>query len=275
MRNPSQLPLPLSAPGVNSRLQFFRQDEGSLTFVSPFLQVPGITFPSSVRLDVMHIVDLGTCARYVGTVLRRLLDSGRWGPATDAVGRRMRTMGAAIWAYYRACAEPHTRMSKYFPETLLGPRSRPVFKGKAHEARSLLNFCLQELGIDGREDAVRHEALLRAGQKLRVWYDLLAANGRGLADEDSAALLESCCDFVRWWRKARGWCTVKHHYMVHLSEDAAAAGNPRMYHTYADEGFNRVVKRLAVRAHPLNFAGVVLATAKTMQQGRADRPAPR
>ena len=52
------------------------QGAGFLTFITRWASVPGVSIPNFLRLDVMHIKDLGTSARFVGTAMTRMIEGG-------------------------------------------------------------------------------------------------------------------------------------------------------------------------------------------------------
>ena len=61
------------------------------------MQVPGFRLPSSLRVDAMHVWDLGNTLRFHGLALRRLLDAGYWpGGSHD---ERVASMVQSICAY--------------------------------------------------------------------------------------------------------------------------------------------------------------------------------
>jgi hypothetical protein len=251
-------------PEAGARLVFFRRQAGFLRFPSPWLVVPGVAWPDTLRLDVMHICDLGITARYIGTVLHRLLAAGHWGPATTAFEARVGTLRVAIRQYYREHHRAHgvrlSEIGRNLPPNLLGPTRRPFFKGKAKESRDLLAFAVGQLrealpSVPGRM------APLESGTALQDFYAVLAARpARGLPVAAHARLLVGSVRFLTAWAAAGGHTTIKHHYFMHLVEGAGHAGNPRAYSTFPDESFNRSVKRIAsATGHGLAFARRVLA----------------
>lgn len=85
--DPCNSNLDFGAKGV-AEVHFFRADRTApLQMVTPLYNVPGFSLPQRIRLDVMHVADLGTTARYIGTVLRRSLDAGVFGYGVEAWDR--------------------------------------------------------------------------------------------------------------------------------------------------------------------------------------------
>ena len=62
--------------------------------------------------------------------------------------------------------------------------------------------------------------------------------------------IEKCaCAYLRSWQAAGGHCVYKHHMFFHIAQLARVVGNPRWYHTYADEEQNRVMSKVARVLH--------------------------
>jgi hypothetical protein len=233
---------------VGAQVCFFRPGAGFLRLLSPLLEVPGVAFPLSVQIDLMHVADLGVTARYVGTCMRRALDSGRWGPPRSSVEACMAGLRADLQAYY-ACARARgaglTELGRNFPVSLLGKARAPFFTGKARESRDLLGFAADLVRVPNPRLRLRRH-LAAAGDALqRVYAALHRSSTRGLASEDHREALRAGLQFLGAWKKAGGHCTIKHHYFVHMLERAGAAGNPRRYSSYPDESKNRATKRIA------------------------------
>ena len=51
---------------------------GVLKFPSPWLSLPGFSIPESLKLDVMHIRDLGTNGRLISLSAHRLCQAGHF-----------------------------------------------------------------------------------------------------------------------------------------------------------------------------------------------------
>jgi hypothetical protein len=265
--------LTVRGPPDQAVLVFFRRRAGPLKFLSPWLGVPGVRLPGFIKLDVMHILDLGVTARFLGTALRRLLHAGRWGSRhARSEDQRVSAMLGKIRAYYAERRQATggrrlTEISRTFPGKLLGPEHKPFFKGKAKECRDLLDFAVQELrvpapGLPGQGP------LLEAGEALQAFYAAVRAHpGRLLPPADRGRLLVASLRFLSLWRQAKGHTTIKHHYFVHLCEQAVVSGNPRVYSTYPDESLNRVIKRMAQATRSARFARRVLCRARVTLEG--------
>ena len=60
----------------------------------------------------------------------------------------------------------------------------------------------------------------------------------------------------------------KHHLWLHLIQRAGYLGNPRMYWTFADEGANRELARIAGASHAMTWTRRILTKwAWVCQQG--------
>ena len=155
-----------------------------------------------------------------------------------------------------------SRLSRAVTVKMLGKSSSPLFKAKAMENRCFLHFIVEELReAIGKGVTPRHgKILLRAGEALLGKYAIIQSNcgSREMDLEIKRKYLSLSCLFLRRWKKAGGKCVTKHHYSIHLAEQVVKHGHPSYFSTYRDESFNRVVKRMATKSHPLRFANRLL-----------------
>ncbi len=98
----------------HATIMFYKANKNScLQFPSPWLSVPGFILPKRLRLDIMHIGDLGVTPRLIGTILRRALDAGCFG--TD--GQAWPRVVAEMQVWYRQLREhvPELGDSERYP----------------------------------------------------------------------------------------------------------------------------------------------------------------
>ena len=86
-----------------------------LPFLSPWFSVPGFILPRRLRLDVLHVADLGTTPRYIGTVLRSCLDAGIFGNSTNAWDGLLRELNT-WYKQVRAVVAKSSEVGKGFSE---------------------------------------------------------------------------------------------------------------------------------------------------------------
>ena len=143
------------------------------------------------------------------------------------------------------------RLGRGFSVKQLGPRMRPFLKVKAAESRTTFQWVAYLLEVHFHI-LVRGEALQEASRAKRRFYEAVHTEG------GHRELLNSATDFLAAWKRARGRCTPKHHFFIHLAELSGKHGSPSRYHTYPDESFHRGVKRCANAVRHEQFAGRVL-----------------
>jgi len=247
---------------VDQWVAFWRPND-DLACPTAWLGVPGFVLPNAIRLDVMHIADLGVTPRFEGVALRRLLRAEVWGQDDERF--RVRRMVASLREWY--CRQGRiigkralTRIGRGFSHKQLGPASRPFLKVKAAEARGCLPWVVQQLSRHAHL-VVRGPQLLRAGRHLERFYKAVR--------EDRGASDITCCAkaFLAFWKRAGGRCTIKHHMLVHIGQKSARDGCPSLYHTYEDESFHRHVKKVAATVHYSRFAPRVLTRLQPRLRG--------
>jgi hypothetical protein len=251
VKDPYSLDVAFDEAGFATVCFFRGRKDQPVRFRTPLVEIPGFNLPTRIRLDVMHIADLGTTARFSGTVLRRFLNAGLWGADGDQLG--VRRMLADLREWYRGKPELRRvhRLGRGFSVKQLGPPLRPFLKVKAAESRTTFEWVAGLLEVHFH--ILRHgEALLAAARAMRNFYKGLHTDG------GHATLVRSAKEFLGAWKRARGRCTPKHHFLIHLAELSARCGAPSRYHTYPDESFHRSVKRCAKAVRHEQFAGRVL-----------------
>eukprot|EP00969_Alexandrium_andersonii_P034139 1492994-Alexandrium_andersonii.AAC.1 len=225
-------------------LHFFDcQAEKMLNFVSPLFNITGFSV-ACLRLDVMHIIDLGLLQWLIGTVFWRLLLNNSFGDAgaIHAEGRLLHNLfmlRRAMRVYYRA--NPQLTRIHRLTLKMLSARGKPRLKAKAAETRHLLPLA-QALCAKYPSRLGERGALLRgAVDRVAKFLEVMRREPRRMTPGGLASLQQHMATFLTFWKSFGGHLYYKHHMAWHLAKDAGVAGNPRFYHTYPDEGENRVV----------------------------------
>ena len=239
--------------GADQWVSFWRP-HADLACPTEWLGIPGFVLPNAIRLDVMHIGDVGVTPRYEGLVLRRLLQAEVRGQ--DDEPARVRRMIASLREWYGKQEQSIgnkalTRIGRGFSHKQLGTVRKPMLKVKAAEARTCLPWVVTQLARHAHL-VVRGAQLLQAGRHLEAFYKAMRE------DRGASELIDSATGFVKCWRRAGGRCTIKHHMLVHIGQKSARDACPSLYHTYEDESFHRRVKKVATTCHHKRFAPRVL-----------------
>ena len=93
------------------------------------------------------------------------------------------------------------------------------------------------------------EYLQAACDELCTVYRIMAEEPREMSREAHQRMCRAMTRHLSFWGRCVGDFIPKHHYAWHLVEQAGSKGNPRWYWTYADEGENRAMSRVASSLH--------------------------
>ena len=64
-----------------------------------------------------------------------------------------------------------------------------------------------------------------------------------------SSVQKSILAFLKNWHLATGHMVFKHHMAFHVAKFCDKVGNPRFFHTYADEQHNRLMGQIAKALH--------------------------
>ena len=206
----------------------------------------------------MHVFDLGVLQWLIGMVFRHVVDNNLLGaPHRYAMGRELNNiigMNRRMKAYYRSMGprERH-RASRIGRLTLkmLGTRDKPRLHAKAAETRHLLGLAVQltREHKDHFSASLPARFLARACREMKSFYDVMYVEKRRLSPGGLLALRSHMAYFLSSWKACGGHMYYKHHMAWHMVQRAETAGNPRFYHTFADEGENRAIGKVAKAVH--------------------------
>jgi hypothetical protein len=167
--------LTVTAPWVGTVLQPPRPAPSS----APIWLAPGLNI-FTVRLDIMHVFDLGILAHFLGSVLWTLVfEPASTVPGGTAAGR-MRHIWARCLDLYGA-HRISCRFSRIEIKSFTDPgaprRDFPVLKGKAAENRGFLTVA-RALCAEFNAGSARDCARLSCAVALGRFYEILNASGR-------------------------------------------------------------------------------------------------
>jgi hypothetical protein len=109
----------------------------------------------------------------------------------------------------------------------------------------MLNLLLENPTKFGR----KLEHLKACVVNLLRFFAVCKREPRQMSPEGLRSIEKCACAYLDHWKKAGGHCVVKHHMFFHIAQLAKVVGNPRWFHTYADEEENRVMGKIAQKLH--------------------------
>jgi hypothetical protein len=255
-----------------SKLVFFRATAGLLSMEPAWACVPGFELPTSVRLDVMHIKDLGVTARWVAHCFQLLIDAKVWTPTGTAIATDLQR-------FYRSgdrlARDNGRRILSRLPKgtgvgLLVGKPPDRLCKGKASENRDLVSFLVAKLQNTADALPGRRIWILSGLDLLETFRVLQQEKTRYLPRDVGLAYLRAETRFLRRWRLLKMHTTIKHHMCIHLAEQALQhETHPAFFDTFRDETLNRSVKRWAHGVHTSAAARLTLSRAMYMRDAAA------
>lgn len=127
-------------------------------------------------------------------------------------------------------------------------REEPCLHAKAMESRVALDVAAKL--VRAHPGAVQRP-LERALAELLMVYDTMRVYPLDMGETGVRALQRHMLLFIGAWRATGYRFYPKHHFAYHLCERARFQGNPRGYHTFADESENRrMSKARSAFMHP-------------------------
>ncbi len=132
---------------------------------------------------------------------------------------------------------------------MLGTQTTPLLKCKAAECRHLVPLMEDLLNENSALFGVRGAYLKVCAQSMNKFFRICKAEPRQMSPGGLAGIQAAICEYLQAWKKAKGHCVFKHHMLVHIGRLATTLGNPRFFHTYADEEENRCLGTVAKRLH--------------------------
>ena len=246
---------------------FWKVSETSLAHFRSPLWSPdiGLTPSSTPAVDLLHTLYLGPMLTWTSCVFWAFLDANIWGQNSPSEFEgKVVTLGVLkteLFNFYSRYDSAHpsakaTRLSELTPKMVGLISGNRRLKFKAMETFFLLQFWLffMPLHLGTIADG---EALLAAGQIMNKFVSKLKSWPVRLTFAWIGELLDL-------WKR---FCSVaedlelftpKVHLMYHLILRSAEHGNPWRYHTFLDEGLNRVLKRTLRLCHQCAFESLAL-----------------
>ena len=226
--------------------------ERAMNFVGPLFTIVGFSM-ASLRLDVMHVFDLGIAQWAIGTVFMNILLNNAFRSTMEHADARLMQnlirLRKRIRAFYsKECTRETSRIDRLTMK-MLGTRALPRLKAKAAETRHLLPLAVK-LVSEYKGQLGEHGFFIKgAVENLAAVYKVMRESPRKMPPAKIAALERHMGIFLAFWKASTGHCYYKHHMGWHLVERAKVDGNPKCYHTYPDENENRLMGKVAKSVH--------------------------
>ena len=206
-----------------------------------------------LRIDTLHGLYLGPMARYVLTVIWRVLLSNPWkfaGPDDMVLELGVRNLKNDLLLWYEVNHIDLDMQLKDLTVTMLGSRDSPELKTKAAETQPLVRWAIDLCQKHSFEDSMLLHA---AGLALVEYMGILKAHSFHVPIQACNRLMFLCLRHLNLIQRASVTLVPKHHQWVHLTIKIPIFGNPRFYSTFLDESLNLVVASMASASHQSNL----------------------
>lgn len=211
-----------------------------------------------LMVDKLHTLHLGPAQVWVCHALWAAITSDAF--STGAKGDQLYALSMQhiknlLWAWYKKARRerPNEQITEVQDLTVAMLGGRPLtqsLKTKAAETKGLVPFTLDLL------KTYRHQFaeptindLISAGEALNKYFELLASSPRRVPLNILQEMYDTVKMHLTMCKRAGVPMKPKHHLLLHLVERTAKNGNPGYYSTFADEGINRLLKKVGQAAH--------------------------
>ena len=224
----------------------FRRGHSPFAFEPRLVRAPYFRW-SMIKLDWMHVVDLGILTYVLGEAWWALLPKlaprvwGRRGGDQKRRALGLQTLKGKLREYYRLRKTDTKLPVERLTLRKVRARKHPKLKAKAAQARRLLPFTLALARDMWRGPGIESHRL----QALECLSDIFALNDQKELNEDG---------LMRWRRLnatfmyhhicARWRVYPKFHYFMHMPQQVRQSGVARSFWCYTEETKNRALKRL-------------------------------
>ena len=195
----------------------------------------------------------------MGHCLWIVLDADIWGLGANAPKdtrwqlsiQRVRALLQTFYSEHRR-SHPDTPLTELEDLTLsiMGKVKGKLPSFKAVETKHLVPFVLGLL-LDPAFPRQSRESLYGAGEALTQLIEVIDSSPDVLEPLATHALHEAYKRFPHFCALGGVPMRPTNHLLGHMVHAATAAGNPRLYGTFEDEGLNSVLKGIGAAAHRL------------------------
>jgi hypothetical protein len=217
----------------------------------------GITL-DSLMIDKLHTLYLGPVSSFCCHALWQHILADAFG--TEAVGENLHFKSVQViknrlWSFYKEArsgvsSDGFSEVSDFTVSMLGGKPGTATLHAKAVETKCLLpfvNLLLSEFRSKLSEPQAGY--LVGAGVALQQYIDLCAASPRVVPEAAVQKMFDAVKKHIILAERAGVPMKPKHHLLLHLVARTRRHGNPNFYATFADEGINRIVKKIGEAAH--------------------------
>jgi hypothetical protein len=209
-------------------------------------------------VDKLHTLHLGPAQSWVCSALWQLILADAW--ETGATGDALHMLSvqrikSELWSWYKDVRRERpdcdvTQVQDFTLNMLGGKPSTQGLHTKGAETKGLVPFVVMLVDrFKGRLGVIEGDALHGAGVALQAYFDLLESSPRNVPPHNLQRMFDMVKRHIVLSLRAGIPMKPKHHLLLHLVERTAVHGNPGFYSTFADEGINRVLKRIGEGAH--------------------------
>ena len=213
-----------------------------------------------LAVDVLHTLHLGVYKAFCASTLWFLLDCNPWGlhnvGGCQELALNRLTMELQAWYGAARAAGEEVYEIGVLTVDMLGKRAKNTIATKGAETGSLLGFCRDILRRPGL--APRARPLLALGDALVDLQTACRTFPRVLGNVHRQRLVDIAKLAMNLREAAEVPLTPKWHLMLHLVQRAGWFGNPMLYATFEDEGYNGKLASLAKSFHTLTWHRRVL-----------------
>ena len=218
-----------------------------------FHEGAGITL-ASFAIDTLRTLYLGPALEYCCHCLWLLILHDILGTGARGGERKVLSVLRIRGRLWEWCAQqrrdkPHESRTQVedFTAAMLGTESKPSLGTKGMETAGLVPFCVCMMVEHGATIGDVARSAQACGEALMQLVSILGSSPRRMSDDDVQKMYDAT-KRLRLWHLCE-FKKTKLHFLVHMVQRAARAGNPTYYSTVADEGLNKVLAAIARAAH--------------------------
>ena len=222
-------------------------------------------------MNLLHTFYLGPPLSWCRTVIWSVLTSSIWGlhehSAPEKLVSALSSLKAELKLFYKQSRKEKKGLTEITEITvkMLGSRKKPALKVKAKECSGLAHFLVFLLGKYSAHLSKDGPKLAEMGALLLDTLALLKSSEATVPRPTQQKLLDNWKRFMRF-SEDLSISTPKTHLMIHLLLRIEGMGNPYLYHTFRDEGLNRLLKSVLRNSPQSTFEFTGLAKMSVLLQ---------
>jgi hypothetical protein len=218
-----------------------------------------------IMIDVLHAVDQGVSSHVAANVFVEVMDLGVFG-ATNA--EAVAGLEEDLQSWYDANKGVYKIQGELNFSRIKTSGDWPKLKAKAAATRHIIRYAVV-LATRHNSGTTHDKRRLAICTLLQRFYAILENEGRYVSDAAKIELPKLAQTLIQLYHllskealgmRLRRWkMPQKFHMFQHLCEiQIVLFGNARFYWTYTDEDLMKMMKEIALTAHPSNVAWMTL-----------------